>query len=309
MSLEQAMAEQPTKKVEVIGNPNPTSLENALGLEDARGREAAPMRNLDRKAVFGDDSEGEGGDKSEVLQVLTQLREENQELRSERGKYGREVVGPLRADNEAMSTRLAALEQQLQGGAAQATPDPADYARQMFGQNIDIEDANIQQMTGFGLNLLDATERGTRALLSPILAELKQMHADIAGTRGLAATGLSLDQVQKAEEAFPELTDLPETKKLTLVRRLLDAGREDPTPGRDDQGRFVSGAARATARPEQFVEGGTGPVGRPMEDDGRTEKWQQRMERFQELGQTGKRGGGDRQKNLFLDMYRRGDFQ
>lgn len=308
MTLGEALASQPTKKVEVIGNPNPTSLENALGIEGAKGHVAPPRTNPDRKKVFEGESKGEG-QSSEMVEILRELRQENVDLRSERGKYGREVVGPLRKENEDMYARLQALETKMQSGAAPAAPDPAAYARQVFGPDVDVDDPEVIRQTRSALSVLDAAERGTMAMMNPVMRKLESLEAALTGTRELAATGLTLDQVQKAEEGYPELKDLPEAKRYALIRRLSQAGREQ-TPGRNAQGHFANDAARATARPEQFVEGGSGSTGQsPMDQATGSERWQTRLERFQDIGQTGKAGGGERQKNLFLDMLQRGDFQ
>jgi hypothetical protein len=301
-------------KVEVVGNAKPNTFEEALGLDDARGREVAPMEHPALKKVLAEEDNGvtTDGVPVELVQRMTRLEEENKYLNSEKGRYGREVVGPLRKENEELQARISAIEAGLSASQQQAAApqDPDQYARQLFGPHVDVEDPEVQRQTQLALTVLDAAERGTQSYVNPVMQELKQLRQDLTGTRDLAASGLSLEQVRQAEEANPELKELPDSSKFALIRRLMDAGKQGTPPARDGRGRFTAGGAPATASPEYFVEGGSGvsPAGSLMDEAGGDQKWSRRMQNFKALRQDQKAGGARAQTHVFLDMLRRGEF-
>lgn len=316
VALDQAltdMAGSQGKPVEVVGKANPASFEEALGLDDARGREVIPNDHPKLNDVL-DGQSNESMD-VETVRELARLEAENQFLKSEKGRYGREVVGPLRKENEELHERLDALETALksQGAPAQAAApmDPAQYARQLYGPHVDVEDPEVMRQVHANLAILDAAERGTRAYVDPVLQEVRALREDLNSTREYAEAGMSREQVRQAEQAFPELKDLPDSKKASLIRRLTDASKGSSTPERDARGRFVAGDARATANPEHFVEGGSGVAGPGglAADPSDNQKWQRRMERFKALGRDRDAGGAAAQKHVFLDMLRKGEFR
>ncbi len=304
VGLEALAAHQIAPKVEVVGNPNPTSIENALGLDKTRGHAVQMPVDPNASRVLGPPSAQAPAPTAET-QKLAEAQAEIQQLKSERGTYGRETVGPLRADLEASNARVTALEAAAQNPgpvAQQAAPtDPAVLARQMLGSSVDVEDPNVLQLGVAAGSILDATEQGVRALIDPVLEEVRALRADTQGTRALASSGLTMDQVQQAEQAYPQLKGLPDGDRISLIKSLYDASKATSTP---------APAAPATANPSNFVEGGgaaTTPVVNAPED--RSAIWARRAENFHNLGQDRLNGGGgEAQKNLFVGMLRSGDF-
>ena len=293
----------PQRKVEVVGNPKPASFEDALGLDEAKGRQVEPPMHKATQEVLGGKSETVD---TGALRKQIALEEENKFLKSERGKVGREVVGPLRQENQDLKDRLSAIETKLASGTAQqaAPVDAAQYARQLFGTNVDVEDPEVMRQTAVALSILDAAERGTQSYVKALDSKLDAIREELSGTRHLAASGLSDTQVQQAQEAHPELMDLPESSRYALMRRLFNAGKQQ-TP--QQGGRQLASDAHADQRPENFVEGGSGFVSDQMGADD-ADLWSQRMERFKALGRDRKSGGARAQTSVFVDMLRSGKF-
>lgn len=276
-------------------------LADILGINEAEGiRANLPGRreDLTEEIINGSTEEQLAAEKA-------QLEAEVQRLRSQQGQYGREVVGPLRAEVQELREKLEAQASQSQNSAAQAQPHgpakPQDLVPLLFGDDADPTDPDNLRVAKAASMILHATDQGTSTYIQQLEGKLDAALSMIEGRQELASAGLSMEQVRQAEEAYPELQALPEKQRYGLIARLARQGKSN-TLGRDAQGRFT--ASGNTRDAGLVVDGGSDSFGSP---DVSTNERKTALERFKALGKDPKRGGRA-QTQVFMDLYERGYF-
>lgn len=237
---------------------------------------------------------------------LALMQQQINQLISERGHYGRNVVGPMRQELEALRAENAALKNgEGREQAHNASVNPADYVHDLLGEDADPNDPESRRLARLGINILQATERGTNALLGRVEKQIASLGANLEVTRAQAMTSIPENMMEQARERYPELRDLPEARQYSFVKRLLDDAKSagNPAPNR--------GAAPSSRRvnPDLIVEGSTSSAGGEDSLRGATDGT---FSRFRELSDWQKppadRRGGKAQENVFLSMLQGGHF-
>lgn len=296
--------------VEFRGKSNESgSVEDILGLNDARG--FTPESGKRPGNPHTDEVMGKGAS-PESNEDVAELKAELERMRRKEGDYGRQVVGPLRAENEELRSQLNELKGQFEefsggsGGQRQNQTqdvDPRDLVPLLLGPDADPEDPESLRLARLGKTLLQASEQGTQSYVSNLEQKLDQLGQRLESAQALSQSGFTQEEVQQAEQKFPELKDLPDSRKVSLLRRLRDEARG--TPPRDEHGRFQPRGAAPSGRPnpEDVVEGSNStrpPMGSEDSDD--------RFDRFQSLARDRKKGGAKAATSVFLDMVESGAF-
>lgn len=296
--------------VNIDGNPATSSrpkndLGSILGIDDAEGIKAP---HAGKKSDYTADVL-EGSPEERLAAEKEELEAELQRLRSQQGQYGREVVGPLRAENQELRQRLEALESKAQDPAAnQPAPEqqgpakPQDLVPLLFGEDADPSDPDNLRVAKAASAILYATDQGTSTYVQQLESKLDKALSVIEGRQELASAGLSMEQVRQAEEAYPELSDLPEKQRYALISRLARQGKS--TPPRDNAGRFTSPGS--TRDPGLVVDGSSDSFG-AVDNKDRADDKATALERFRALGKDPKKGGRA-QTQVFMDLVERGYF-
>ncbi len=191
---------------------------------------------------------------SAALKAVTDALDE---MKSERGRYGREVVGPLRAENDDMRARLVALEGKAQEPVAPiAPPAPAptyqDVAVALYGDDVDLEDPDTVKHSKAHLAALQLGQSQNTALVAAFREEIGTLRNELGAANAYTQAGVSREQVQNAIKANPELADLPESSVVSFVGRNLQKSRGGPAPAPVP----ANIAVPAYANPNLAIDGG-----------------------------------------------------
>lgn len=300
--------------VELVGMDATTasSLESALGIDEARGFGGGPRDTEHPKTkeiLSATADEGTSSDLQAVREQLAAREAEITEMRSYQGKYGREVVGPMRAELEALKARVEAQASSPPPAAAQpAQPDPLDAYQRMFPEADVSENPDEAKRLGrMALSILDATERGTQAMNSQLLDEIRGLRDEISSVGSLAASGLNNSDVERLESEFDELKGLPKPQRHSLIRKLLDraASGTPAAPTRDASGRFLpQPTPRPASEPAEFhVEGGSQTFAAP--DMSKVSDHKAQLSAYKAMAADRKGGGANAATHVLIDMLRR----
>lgn len=290
-----------TEDVGSLADFNPDSMPS--GSIEIDGQVSTPdHKGIMDQLGFGEEQEGGYREHDATEKVLhgddsEQLKQQLEELKSERGRYGREVVGPLRQENNELRERLAALEARMESPQSQPTQSAApklqDYAIALYGEDADLEDPEVMRDARLAQKLLSAAEAGTAHQMTALQQEILELRRQQAANLELSRLGIAPEKVRELEQEYPELSHLPEDARYSLLRKLMDAGK---TPAaRDTSGRFVSSAAApGLPNPATVVEGGSGVFGSAESSQ------DTRFSRFKKLD-------GEAQKKVLIDLMKRGE--
>lgn len=235
-------------------------------------QETGTARDIPQMEIDGSASFREGGTpapEERMSDSVEDLIAEIQEMKSERGRYGREVVGPLREENRELRDRLAALEgrfeqnsqsQQAPQTQAPAEPSVQDIAVALYGEDVDLEDPQVLRDARAHKTALQLTMGTQQQMVAALREEISALKGELGTVNTFAQSGVSREQVQAAIKANPELADLPVDKVVSFVARNLNAngqGGAQPRPS--------GGAVPSYADPNLVVDGGSNVFANPGE--------------------------------------------
>jgi len=249
----------------------------------------------------------EGTEAEAMQKELAELRDENQFMKSERGRYGREVVGPMRDELETLRGQVGQLmEAPAQQPAAPPAPQPAsteDIARSLFGADADVTDPAVLRAAQASEATFNAVQQSVQASLKPLTDAVTAIASRVDAQSIAADSGITQQDVQKVVAKVPALAKLPYEDQVSAIRDLRKAGDGQPAPtARDGQGRFT---AEAHQSPAEYVEGGSAVFSDPIE--GGAEAAAAQFDRYKGLGRKGGPGAAAMQ-NVFLEQLNRGAF-
>jgi len=240
------------------------------------------------------------GDRTSILEA------QMKELVADRGRYGREVVGPMRDELAQLKAENQQLRQSRQSAPdTPASINPADYVQHFLGTEADPNDPDARRLASLGINILRASEQGANALIQPVLDKLTSLTEVLEATRAQAQASVPEDTMDRAREQFPELKALPAAQQYSFVKRLMNAAKST------DQNAPARRAAPSLRKvdPDMVVEGGSSYQAGDGSLRGQTDG---ALDRFRDLSDWRKppleRRGGKAQQAVFLEMLQNGLF-